>query len=84
MSVKNVTLYSLPYVVGVASILAVAQQAASPITSLGVSHKSLPARHCSDRMIGHVRYWHLTDMNSRQTRNPWQTNHGTSSVAANL
>ena len=38
MSVKNVTLYSLPYVVGVASILAVAQQASPPITSLGVSH----------------------------------------------
>ena len=38
MSVKNVTLYSLPYVVGVAGILAVAQQAAPPITSLGVSH----------------------------------------------
>ena len=37
MSVKNVTLYSLPYVVCVASILAVAQQAAPPITSLGVS-----------------------------------------------
>ena len=37
MSVKNVTLYSLPYVVGVAGILAVAQQAAPPITSLGVS-----------------------------------------------
>ena len=38
MSVKNLTLYSLPYVVGVASILAVAQQAAPQITSLGVSH----------------------------------------------
>ena len=38
MSAKNVTLYSLPYVVGVASILAVTQQAAPPITSLGVSH----------------------------------------------
>ena len=38
MSVKNVTLYSLPYVVGVASILAVAQQVAPPITSLDVSH----------------------------------------------
>ena len=38
MSVRNVTLYSLPYVVGVASILAVAQQAAPPITSLSVSH----------------------------------------------
>ena len=38
MSVKNVTLYSLPYVVGVASILAVAQQAAPPITPLGISY----------------------------------------------
>ena len=38
MGVKNVTLYSLPYVVGVASILAVAQQLAPPITSLDVSH----------------------------------------------
>ena len=38
MSVKNVTLYSLPYVVGIASILAVAQQVVPPVTSVGVSH----------------------------------------------
>jgi hypothetical protein len=38
MRVKTVTLYSLPYVVSVASILAVAQQVTPPITSLGVSH----------------------------------------------
>lgn len=34
---KNVTLNSLPYVFGLASILAVAQLVAPPVTSLGVS-----------------------------------------------
>jgi len=38
MSVKNVTLYSLPFVVGVATILTVVQQLAPPITSLDVWH----------------------------------------------
>ncbi|HXZ45764.1 MAG TPA: hypothetical protein VEH02_03435, partial [Pseudolabrys sp.] len=38
---KNVTLYSVPYVVGVASILAVAQQVALPIASLDVSHTTI-------------------------------------------
>jgi hypothetical protein len=35
---KNVTLYSLPYAVGLASFLAVAQLVAPPIASLGASH----------------------------------------------
>jgi len=33
MGVKSVTLYSIPYVVSLASILAVAEQVARPITS---------------------------------------------------
>jgi hypothetical protein len=63
MSVKNVTLYSLPYVVGVASILAVAQQVAPPITSLGVSHtitirQTIPSQTVNrvlkqDRLVTH-------------------------------
>jgi len=45
MRVKTVTLYSLPYVVAIASILVGAQQLVPPLRSIGVS----PA---SDRLIG--------------------------------
>ena len=38
MSVKNVSLYSLPYVVAVASILAGAEHVVPAVTSLGVPH----------------------------------------------
>ena len=50
MSVKNVSLYSLPYVVGVASILAVAQQVVSPVTS-GVSHPTTNRQTISSQTV---------------------------------
>ena len=43
-SVKSVTLYSLPYVVSLASIVAVSQQIASPIRLADVSH-TITIRH---------------------------------------
>jgi hypothetical protein len=45
MRVKIVTLYSLPYVVAIASILVGAQQIVPPLRSIGVSPTS-------DRLIG--------------------------------
>jgi hypothetical protein len=47
MSVKNVTLYSLPYVVGVASILAVAQTIPSQIVNRALKQNRLPMHRAS-------------------------------------
>lgn len=43
-SVKSVTLYSLPYVVSLAIIVALAQQVASPITPADIS-RTITNRH---------------------------------------
>ena len=68
MSVKNVSLYSLPYVVAVASILAGAEHVVPAVTSLGVPHtttirqtiSSQPVNRAlkQDRLLSTPRFLH--------------------------
>ena len=72
MSVKNVTLYSLPYIAGVASILAVAQQVAPPITSLGVSHTTTIRQTIPSQTVNRALKQDRLPIHNTTSESPWQ------------
>jgi hypothetical protein len=73
MRMKNVTLYSLPYVVGVASILAVAQQVAPPITSFGASHITTITQTIPAQTVNRARKQDRLPIHRATSRDPFPT-----------
>jgi hypothetical protein len=70
---KKVTLYSLPYVVGVANFLAVAQQVAPPIKSLDISHTTKIGQTIAGQTVNRALKEDRLPSPRATSKRPWET-----------